>query len=117
MVERPIKRSERQTLASPGDVVEEVLGTEPSAKILKTLLTSPRKKGHNAPIPRKDKTKKRSNQQDLSVQGKSRCVVPKPTKLAAIKETLEATTEEESTSRVKRRLRDNSRRRHFASMV
>jgi len=29
MVERPIKGSERQ--ASPGDVVEEVLGTEPSA--------------------------------------------------------------------------------------
>ena len=106
MVERPIKRSDRQTLPSPGHVVEEVLGTEPSAieDTQDPINESPKERITARPLPRKDKTneKGRGNQQESE---RSRQVSPalmrgpKPTKLKppVIKETQEVTTEESVT--------------------
>ena len=106
MVERPIKRSERQTLASPGDVVEEVLETEPSPieDTQDSINQPPKERSTPRPLPRKDKIneKGKGNQQESERPGQvSRALMrgPKPTKLKppVIKETQEATTEESVT--------------------
>jgi len=63
MVERPIKKSERQ-IASPNDVVEEVLGTEPSAIEGSQGSNNPEERAQPAPRKRdKTKEKGKGNQQ------------------------------------------------------
>lgn len=84
MVERPIKKSERQ-IASPPDVVEEALETEPNlTEDSQSVTQPPEERSSPRPLPRKDKTKEsKSNQQESE---RSRQVNPalargpKPTK-------------------------------------
>jgi hypothetical protein len=59
MVERPIKKSERQTVAQASDVVEDVLETEPSRieGSLDSITPSPEERKTIRPLQRKDKTK------------------------------------------------------------
>lgn len=59
MVERPIKKSERQTNAAPSDAVEEVAATELKSAEGSIETTSPgiKEKKIIQPVQRKDKTK------------------------------------------------------------
>ena len=98
MVERPIKKSERQ-ISSQGDVVEAAPETEPNlTEDSQVSVTQPlEERSSSRPLPRKDKTKEKtkSNQQESE---RSRQVNPalargpKPTKpkLPVVKETTDA---------------------------
>jgi hypothetical protein len=106
MVERPIKKSERQTVASPNDVVEEVLGTEPSdiEGSQGSINQSPEERSTTRPLRRKDKTKEKGkgNQQESEHSRQVNPALirgPKPTKSKppVIKQSQEATTEESVT--------------------
>ena len=58
MVERPIKKSERQTHAAPSDAVEEVAATELNSEgNLETSSPSTKEKKIIQPVRQKDKTK------------------------------------------------------------
>lgn len=64
MVERPIKKSERQTDAAPSDAVEEVSATELNSVEAGLDTTSPVTKRNATiqPVQRKDKTKEQGRQ-------------------------------------------------------
>ena len=88
MVERPIKRSERQTVADaePSKVIEEVLETEPTA-IEGSLDVTPPPKERNIPRPSRGKDttkgKGKGNQQEESRSSPMSAALmrgPKPTK-------------------------------------
>ncbi len=59
MVERPIKKSERQTVAEPSDVTEEVREAEPSLieGSQDSVIESPKERDTPRPFRGKDKTK------------------------------------------------------------
>lgn len=63
MVERPIKKSERQAVAQPSDVVEEVLGDQPSPNegSLDSISQSPQERSTSRPFRGKDKAKGKGN--------------------------------------------------------
>jgi len=106
-IERPIKKSERQ-IASPNDVVEEVLGTEPSAIEGSQGSITNRKNGHNPPTPETKQRKGKGNQQESEHSRQVNPALirgPKPeSKPPVIKRSQEASTEESVTEPVKRRL-------------
>lgn len=104
MVERPIKKSERQ-IAEPSDVVEEVLETQASLSegSLDTT-TTPQKRIITLPLAGKDKTKGKGKgnkqEDDRSSPGNPALMRgPKPTrpKGPVIKETQSATAEDSAT--------------------
>ncbi len=105
MVERPIKKSERQAITEPSDVVKQDLETEPSLieGSLDSITQSPEERNTTRPSPRKDKTKGKGkgNQQeeDRSRLGNPALMRgPKPTKPKppVIKETQPETADEDS---------------------
>jgi hypothetical protein len=106
MVERPIKKSERQTAPSTSDVVEEVQETEPSPVegSQSSITQSSEERSTTRPIRRKDKTDKKGkgNQQESERSGQVNPALvrgPKPTKPKppVIKEIQQATTEDSDT--------------------
>lgn len=106
MVERPIKKSERQTVAEPSDVVEEVLETEPSSSEggLGSITQFPEERNTTRPYRAKDKTKGKGkgNQKEDSRSSPVNPALmrgPKPTKPKppVIKETQSATADDSVT--------------------
>lgn len=86
MVERPIKKSERQA-ASPSDVKEEVQETEPSSVegSQGSISHSSEERNTTRPVQRKDKTNKKGkgNQQESEPSRQANPALmrgPKPTK-------------------------------------
>ena len=106
MVERPIKKSERQTDAAPSDAVEEVSATELNSVEAGLDTTSPviKRNATIQPVHRKDKTKGQSKGQGKGrepqnePQPTNRALVrgPKPqkTELPTIKPSQEETSED-----------------------
>lgn len=87
MVERPIKKSERQAIAEPSDVVKEVVETEPNlmSGSLDSTIPPPAERNTTRPSPRKDKTKgkgKDNQQQEERSKPANPALMrgPKPTK-------------------------------------
>lgn len=106
MVERPIKKSDRQIVAEPSDVVEEVLETEASlSEGSPDSTTQAREKRIiTLPLAGKDKTKSKGkgNKQDDERSGPANLALmrgPKPTrpKGPVIKEPQSATAEDSAT--------------------
>ncbi|HEY9778964.1 MAG TPA: hypothetical protein V6D09_02295 [Leptolyngbyaceae cyanobacterium] len=88
MVERPIKKSERQTDAAPSDAVEEVSATEVNSVEAGIDTTSPviKRNATIQPVHRKDKTKGQDKGQGKG-QGKGREPQnePQPTNRALVR--------------------------------
>ena len=109
MVERPIKKSERQTDAAPSDAVEEVSATEVNSVEAGIDTTSPviKRNATIQPVHRKDKTKGQSKgqgkgreaQNEPQVTNRALVRGPKPqkTELPTIKPS-QAETSEDATS-------------------
>lgn len=85
MVERPIKKSERQAIAPSSDVGEEVKGKgRPIEERLDSTTSTPEQGSATRSFPRKDRTKGKgkSNQKDSRNSSVNPALVrgPKPTK-------------------------------------
>lgn len=103
MVERPIKKSERQAVAKPDDVGE-AIETQPSMieDAQDSITQPPEERSTSRPLPGKDK-RKGSREDRQKDERSSRTPInpalmrgPKPTKIKppVVKETQEATAEE-----------------------
>ncbi len=87
MVERPIKKSDRQAIAEPSDVVKEVIETEPDLipGSLESTIQPQEERNTTRPSPRKDKTKgkgKENQQEEDRSRSANPALMrgPKPTK-------------------------------------
>lgn len=106
MVERPIKKSERQTVAQPSDFVQEVPETEsrPVEGSRDSIIQSPEDESKTRPFRGRDKTKgkgKGNQQEDERSRAVNPALMrgPKPTKPKppVSKKTQEATAEDSVT--------------------
>ena len=91
MVERPIKKSERQTVAQPSDVVEEVRETEPDTieGSLESITTKREQPSKTRPFRGKGKGNQQEDSRSKSPVNAALMRGPKPTKAKppVIKET------------------------------